>query len=164
MTATTQQTGVRKPRIADVPGIKTLLDEAAGEGELLPRTSAELYEMVRDFQVFEDEDGRIGGCCALHIDMSNLAEIRSIVVRPESRGKHVGAQMVTACLAEARTLGIARVYALTRVPGFFEKEGFHVIDKHDLPTKVFRDCVRCPSFPDCDEIAVALDIDATEQE
>ncbi|MBN2308770.1 MAG: N-acetyltransferase [Candidatus Hydrogenedentes bacterium] len=149
---------IRKPRVRDVPGIKELIDGAAGRGALLQRTALELYETVRDFYIYEDADG-VAGCCALHVDMGDLAEIRSLVVRTDLRGRHIGRDLVQACLDEAGALGIVRIYALTRVAGFFAKMGFHEIDKHELPSKVFRDCVRCPHFPDCDEVAVVRDLE-----
>lgn len=158
MSSTTPTAGIRKPTMRDVPGIKALIDSAAGRGALLQRTLAEIYETMRDFFVYEHE-GQVAGCCALHVDMADLAEIRSVVVRSELRGKHIGEALVQAVIDEARALDIGRIYALTRVEGFFLKQGFVEIDKHDLPSKVFRDCVRCPLFPDCDEVAVALDVD-----
>lgn len=152
-----RQRTVRKALMADVAGIKALIDAEAETGEVLPRTRNELYECLRDFHVFE-KDGAVAGCCALHIDLEDLAEIRSLVVHKDFRGHDAGRALVEACIGEARDLGIARVYALTRVERFFRKLGFQDIDKHDLPSKVFRDCVRCPLFPDCDEVAVALDL------
>jgi amino-acid N-acetyltransferase len=149
---------VRKPRLPDVPAIKKLIDDAAAKGAVLPRTVVELSESIRDLQIYDDEKG-LGGCCALHIDMENLAEIRSIVVREDLRGQGVGKHLLEACIAEARALGVKRVYALTRIEAFFARHGFSEIDKHDLPSKVFRDCVRCPKFPDCDETAVILDLE-----
>jgi pyrroline-5-carboxylate reductase len=113
----------------------------------------ELYENIRDFYTYADENG-IVGCCALHIDMVDLAEVRSLVVRPDMRGQGIGQRLLEACLDEARALDIARVYALTRNPVFFRKNGFSEVQKHDMPHKVWNDCVRCPSFPDCDEIAM----------
>jgi amino-acid N-acetyltransferase len=157
MTGTTEQGVIRKPRVSDVPGIKQLIDAAVQRGALLPRTLGELYETLRDFHVVET-DGGVGGCCALHVDMADLAEIRSLAIREDLRGRDMGADLVRACLAEARFLGIPRVYALTRVGDFFKKLGFREIDKHELPNKVFRDCVRCPCFPDCDEIAMEFPI------
>ncbi len=148
----------RKPRVTDMPGVKALIDKAAAAGEVLPRTVTELFESMRDLHVCIDGQG-VGGCCALHIDLADLAEVRSLVVREDLRGKGIGRELVLACLDEARELGIARVYALTRVPVFFHGLGFHDMDKHDLPSKVFRDCVRCPEFPDCDEVAVACQIE-----
>ena len=139
-------------------GVKKLLDEAAEHGDLLRRPIMELYETARDFVVYADEQG-VGGCCALHIDMEDLAEIRSLAVRPDLRGQGVGVRLLDACIAEARDLEIARVYALTRAPEFFARHGFEEVDKHTLPHKVFQDCVRCPLFPDCDEVAVVRRLD-----
>jgi amino-acid N-acetyltransferase len=149
---------IRKPRVTDIPGVKVLVDNAAAAGEVLPRTVTELFETIRDLHVFIDEEG-VGGCCTLHVDLADLAEVRSLVVREDLRGRGLGRHLVRACLDEARELGIARVYALTRVPAFFRGLGFQDMDKHDLPSKVFRDCVRCPEFPDCDEVAVVYHID-----
>ena len=150
--------GIRKPRVTDMPGVKLLIDKAAAAGKVLPRTVTELFESVRDLHVCIDDQG-VGGCCALHIDLADLAEVRSLVVREDLRGKGLGRDLVLACLDEARDLGVARVYALTRVPVFFRGLGFKDLDKHDLPSKVFRDCVRCPEFPDCDEVAVMYNIE-----
>lgn len=144
---------IRKPRLTEVIEIKRLLDAAAKTGAVLPRPVMELYETVRDFVVYVDEQG-MGGCCALHIDTEDLAEIRSLVVRPDIQTQRIGSTLLDACLNEARGLEIGRVFALTRAPVFFLKNGFHEIDMHELPHKVFQDCVRCTLFPDCDEVAV----------
>jgi amino-acid N-acetyltransferase len=158
MATGTEQGLIRKGYVREVAGIKALLDGEVARGAVLARTVAELSEHLRDFHLFVDEAG-IGGCCALHIDLENLAEIRSLVVRGDLRGRGIGHRLVQACVDEAADLGIAHVYALTRSPGFFYKAGFRQIDKHELPSKVFRDCVRCTMFPDCDETAVMLDMD-----
>jgi amino-acid N-acetyltransferase len=92
--------------------------------------------------------------------MRDLAEVRSLVVREDLRGMGIGAQLVEACIEEARTLGLSRVYALTRVRNFFERLGFQEVDRRTLPTKVFNDCVRCHLFPGCDEIAMVRDVNA----
>jgi amino-acid N-acetyltransferase len=144
---------IRKPKLTEVVEIKRLLDAAAKTGDVLPRPVMELYETVRDFVVYVDEQG-MGGCCALHIDTEDLAEIRSLVVRGDLQRQGIGTNLLNACLDEARSLDIDRVFALTRAPGFFIRQGFHEIDKHELPHKVFQDCVRCTLFPDCDEVAV----------
>jgi len=123
----------------------------------LPRELPELYENVRDFYVYADAEG-LGGCVALHIDMIDLAEVRSLVVRADLRGRGIGTKLLDAVLNEARSLAIARVYAFTRMPGFFAANGFTEVDKGELPYKVFKDCLRCRLFPGCDEIAMAKEL------
>lgn len=153
---------VRKPKLTEVPAIKALLDEAVAQGSVLPRELPELYENVRDFYVYIDKSG-LGGCVALHIDMVDLAEVRSLVVAPQLRGRGIGEQLVEAVLQEAQGLNIARVYALTRVPGFFQRVHFHEVDKLELPYKVFKDCTRCRLFPGCDEIAMVRDLPVVDE-
>jgi len=153
---------VRKPKLTEVVSMKQLLDEAAAEEQVLARQLPELYENVRDFYVYVDKKG-LGGLVALHIDMVDLAEVRSLVVRKDLRGHGVGRRLVETVVAEAELLDIARVYALTRLPEFFEKNGFRVVDRNELPYKVFKDCIRCRLYPGCDEIAVIRDL-ATAKE
>jgi amino-acid N-acetyltransferase len=148
---------VRKPRVTEVSAMKDLIDAEVPQGNLLPRTLVELYENIRDFQVYVDERG-VGGCCALHVDLPNLAEVRSLVVRGDLRGQNVGGKLLTACIREARELGLPRVYALTRACSFFERHGFYRVDKEALPHKVYRDCLRCRLYPKCDEIAMVCDL------
>jgi len=148
---------VRKPKLTEVVSMKQLLDEAAAEGQVLARQLPELYENVRDFYVYVDGRG-LGGLVALHIDMVDLAEVRSLVVRKDLRGHGVGRRLVEAVVAEAELLDIARVYALTRLPVFFERNGFRMVDRNELPYKVFKDCIRCQLYPGCDEIAVVRDL------
>jgi amino-acid N-acetyltransferase len=148
---------VRKPKLTEVVMLKAVLDAAVAEGKVLPRELPELYENVRDFYVYVDGGG-LGGLVALHIDMIDLAEVRSLVVRESLRGRGVGKMLLEAVLDEARRLEIERVYAFTREPVFFTKNGFTQVDKSELPYKVFKDCSRCRLFPGCDEIAMIRDL------
>lgn len=154
---------VRKPTVTEVEGIKALIDDAVRQGHVLPRELHELFENVRDFYVYVSATGEIVGCVALHIDTIELAEVRSLVVRDDLRGRGIGEKLVDAVLKEAQDLDIARVYALTRVVPFFTKSGFHVVDKGELPYKVFKDCLRCRLFPGCDEVAVVVDLPRHEE-
>lgn len=120
---------------------------------MLARALSEIYENLRDFTVCED-DGVIIGCGALHIIWCDLAELKSLAVAPERTGTGIGKTIVEVCLDEARALGIPRVFALTYKPEFFEKCGFRRVSKDTLPQKIWSECVRCPKFPDCDEVAV----------
>jgi len=150
--------GIRKARMADIEAIFALVTAYSRRQILLPRSRADLYESLREFQV-ADRNGEVVGCAALAIQWENLAEIKSLAVREAEQGTGVGRRLVEACLAEARTLGIGRVFALTSRPGFFERLGFGGIPKETLPHKIWTDCVRCPKFPDCDEEAVAIELE-----
>lgn len=143
---------IRKPKLTEIAEMKNLLDIAAEEGQVLSRRLAEMLENARDFHVYVDENG-VGGLAALHIDLVDLAEVRSVVVSKDRRGKGIGRKLVEAALAEARRLDIARVYAFTRIPDFFQQLGFTPVDRAELPYKAFKDCLQCPLFPGCDETA-----------
>ncbi|MEN8200816.1 MAG: N-acetyltransferase [Thermodesulfobacteriota bacterium] len=142
---------IRNATIGDVKEIHALLNHFAGKGLLLGRSFSALYDQLRDFKVWVDEDGSLLGACALHIMWEDLAEIRSLAVREESQGKKVGKQLVRACLEEAAAFGIDKVFTLTYQADFFRKQGFSDIDKKELPHKIWGDCLNCPKFPDCDE-------------
>jgi amino-acid N-acetyltransferase len=152
-----QPAAIRKARMDDVEIVHSLVTEFSREQFLLGRSRAELYESLRDFQVAEI-DGQVVGCAALTIAWKSLAEIRSLATAREVRGRGIGRRLVEACLAEARGLGIGRVFALTQAPPFFERIGFRRVPKEELPHKIWADCIKCPKFPDCDEEAVAIDL------
>ena len=120
---------------------------------MLARSLSELYEGIRDFFVIRDGE-RVIACAALHINWSDLAEIRSVAVAEESQRRGVGGQLIEACLKEASNLGIGTVFCFTYQPEFFKQQGFADIDKMELPRKVWTDCLRCPKFPNCDEVAL----------
>jgi amino-acid N-acetyltransferase len=152
-----EKLNLRKAKIGDVPQIHTLVNTFATRGEMLGRSRSELYEGLRDFFVVE-QDGTVLGCSALHINWEDLAEVRSLAVAPELQGKGMGKTLVNACIEEARSLGLARIYALTYRPEFFEGVGFSRISKESLPHKVWGDCLKCPQFPNCDEDAVIMEL------
>lgn len=148
---------IRKARIGDVKDIQKLLTNFASRGEMLSRSLSELYEAIRDFYVFE-EDGQLLGTSALHIVWEDLAEVRSVAVSENAGRRGIGTKVVGACIEEARELGLKRIFCLTYKPDFFAKFGFQVCDKSELPHKVWGDCIKCVKFPDCDEIAMILDL------
>jgi amino-acid N-acetyltransferase len=144
---------IRKALISDVKPIYKLINEYAKKGQMLPRSLNELYENIRDFFVAE-ENGEISGVCALHILWEDLAEIRSLIVKKEFQKKGIAIKLVKECLIEASQLGVKKVFVLTYIPNFFKKLGFKEIDKSKLPQKIWGDCVKCPKFPECDEVAL----------
>jgi amino-acid N-acetyltransferase len=120
---------------------------------MLARPLSELYEDIRDYFVIKDGE-RVVACGALHVSWSDLAEVRSIAVAEDSKKKGLGGELVTACLEEAKELGINTVFCFTYQPDFFKQFEFADIDKAELPRKVWTDCFRCPKFPNCDETAL----------
>ena len=152
MTAATFQ--LLRASVADAAAIHDLVNVYARKGEMLPRTMSEVYQNLRDFYVIRDGDGSMVACGALHILWEDLAEIKSLAVREDLQGQHIGARIVEACVDEARSLGLATVFALTYRPGFFERLGFAQADVMTLPRKVWGECYRCPKFPGCNEIAM----------
>ncbi len=156
---------IRRANITDVPTMGRIINDCAEFGLMLPRSLAALYENVREFQVALDEQGNVIGVCGLSIIWADLAEVVALAVAPAARGKGIGRRLVAACLDEARELGIRRVMSLTYEKVFFEKLGFAVVDRQNLPHKVWADCVRCPKNDACDEIAmirVLEDVPVTE--
>jgi len=146
---------IRKAKINDVKPIQTLVNAYADQGQMLPRSLNELYENLRDFSVYED-DGIMQGVCALHISWDGLAEIRSLAVQKGMIGKGIGASLVRECLREAGELGAERVFVLTYQDGFFKKLGFELVDKKELPHKIWTDCLNCVKFPNCDESSMII--------
>ena len=142
--------------MADVKAIQKLIAEYARKGDMLPRSLSDIYENLRDYFVFED-GGEVIGSAAIHIMWEDLAEVRSLAVQEGRMRRGVGTQLVEACISEAIVLGIARVFALTYKPEFFERLGFRRVDKSELPHKIWTDCLKCAKFPDCDEIALVAD-------
>jgi amino-acid N-acetyltransferase len=148
---------IRKAQIKDVKDIQKLLTSYANRGDMLSRSLSELYEALRDFYVCEEE-GKLMGTAALHIVWEDLAEVRSVAVVEDVDRKGIGSQLVQACVAEARAVGLKRIFCLTYKPDFFVKHGFRLVDKSELPHKVWGDCIKCVKFPDCDENAMILDL------
>ena len=146
---------IRRAKIADVKDIQRLVNAFAAKNAMLPRALSTIYENVRDFYV-ADEEGRVVGCCALHVTWGDLAEVKSLAVEESTQGKGYGKVLVETCLQDARDLGLPKVFALTYVPGFFEKLGFSLVDKATLPHKIWSECINCPKFPDCGEEAVTI--------
>lgn len=149
---------IRKATVRDVKTIQSLINKFAAKEKMLPRALNDIYENLRDFFVCDDS-GETVAASALHIAWEDLAEIRSVVVSKAYQSQGIGKKLLAQCLKEAKSLGIKRVFALTYNPGFFAEMGFQEVDKNSLPHKIWGDCLKCPRFPDCNEIAVIKDLD-----
>jgi amino-acid N-acetyltransferase len=145
---------VRQAKLQDAVHIFELVNSLSGDGTLLRRNYAEICENVRDFHIAESEAGVFLGCGALHLYGPHLAEVRSIVVRPEAKGQGAGGKLIKALLAEAEEQGVSSVCLFTRIPDFFFHFGFRVADRTALPDKIYKDCQACPRLYACDEVAM----------
>jgi len=148
---------IRKANLNDVKKIQKLINHYARHNQMLPRSLNELYENIRDFFVYA-EGNAIYGCCALHIDWEDLAEIKSLAVAKSKSGKGIGRRLLMQCLKEAKGLKVKRIFALTYIPGFFELFGFSVVSKKELPHKIWSECIKCVYFTGCKEIAMMKEI------
>jgi len=147
----------RKAVVSDAKEIAGLLNGYADKGELLPRTAEEVVEHIRDFVVLKD-NGKVIGCSALSIQGEDIAEVRSLAIRSDYKGQGLGKQLVLKCHEEAKDYGIDKVFALTYVPNFFLGMGYKLTEKENFPHKIWKDCLKCEKFPNCDEIAVIIEL------
>jgi amino-acid N-acetyltransferase len=145
---------IRPARVGDVAGIYDQVLVFAEQKLMIRRSMAELYESIREFLVAVDSENRVVGCVALHVFWEDLAEIRCLAVAEHVQGVGIGRRLVDACWELARELEIKSIFALTNAVPFFERCGYRRIDKSELPQRIWNECVRCPSFPNCLETAL----------
>lgn len=144
---------LRKARMSDIAPLIDLINGYAARGIMLPRTELEISESIRDFSV-ACSDGRLVGCGALHFYSPTVGEIRSLAVHESAKTHGVGRRMVERLLAEASEYSLDAIFAFTYVPDFFRKMGLEEVERGALPLKAWKDCLRCPKFQACDEIAM----------
>ncbi|MDQ5985180.1 MAG: Amino-acid acetyltransferase [Syntrophus sp. SKADARSKE-3] len=151
---------LRKAKIRDVKTIHKMINISAGREEMLPRSLMDIYGSLRDFFVYYDEkEQAVIGICAMNIIWDNLAEVRSLYVDEAYRERGIGRMLVEACISEAITLELFRIFTLTYRREFFERLGFHEVDRVSLSEKIWSDCFRCSKYPDyCDEIAMIIEL------
>ncbi len=144
---------VRKAAMQDIPALLDLINGYAAKGIMLPRTEFEMSENMRDFMVAY-AGNQLVGCGALHFYSPTMGEVRSLAVAESHKTHGIGRLVVDALVYEAKLYGLDAVFAFTYVPGFFGKLGFQEVERGELPLKAWKDCLRCPKFHSCDEIAV----------
>jgi len=143
--------GRAKP--ADAEAIYRLIAHYVSEGLLLPRAEEEIRRNISHFLVFE-EKARIVSCVALESYGPDLAEIRSLAVDPQLRGRRLGSRLIDFALTDARRRRIARVFAVTHAPEFFLRHGFAAGSRQSLTEKLERDCHTCSKRRSCKLVAV----------
>lgn len=148
---------LRKATFKDAETIYKLVNDYAEKGLMLPRSRSVIYETLRDVTLVE-EDGVILGVGGLHLLWDELGEIRALAVVPEHSGKGIGSQIVAKLTEEAQELGVKTLFTLTYRPEFFARMGFIEIPKEKLPHKVWKDCINCSKFPNCDEVPLVKEL------
>jgi N-acetylglutamate synthase-like GNAT family acetyltransferase len=143
----------RRAKISDVAAIHSLVAHYAAQGFLLPRAAEEIRANISHF-IVQEYGPRVVSCLSLESYSADLAEIRSIAVDPANRGQGLGARLIASALNEARRRGIARVFAVTHAPRFFELQGFAAAARQSLTEKIERDCRTCSQQRACKLVAV----------
>jgi len=143
----------RKALLEDVDALYELIQGYAAKGIMLPRSREALTRNIDTFIVAQEGE-RLIGCGSLCRLGTDLVEIRSLGIVDGYKGQGIGSSLVDALMEEAKALGIPKVMALTYEAGFFQRNGFRIVDKEIFPEKVWTDCVNCPKQHCCDEIAV----------
>lgn len=151
------ETIIRKAKIFDIGTIFELVNDFAKQGLMLPKSQIDLYESIRDFFVIEI-DNKVVACGALKVFLDDLAEIRSLATNKDFQKMGLGKMITQKLLDDAKELGIKKVFTLSYQVDFFKKQGFTLIKKEELPQKIWRDCYKCPKFPNCDENALIIEI------
>jgi amino-acid N-acetyltransferase len=148
---------IRPAQPNDVDNIVRIISHYAAQGLMLPRSHSALTEALSNYLV-ADHDGSLVGCGGLEQYSSSTAEIFGLATSPENSIRGTGSAIVQALIEKARAEKISHVFALTLAPAFFQKMGFRTVQHTDLPMKVWKDCIACPKYGNCDEIAMVLDL------
>jgi len=144
---------IRPARTPDAAAICELINHYAERNLMLHRSLEDVYDMLREFHVAED-DGEVIGCVAVDVFWGDLAEVKSLAVAADRQGQGIGSRLVATAIEDARRIGVGKLFALTYRKDFFARRGFDVIDRNTLPEKVWRECIACPKADACDEIAM----------
>ena len=148
----------KKPTLKDIASMQELVKNEVDKGIILFRSADEMATTIRSYTLATC-DNKILGFAALHIHNPKLAEIRSLIIDENSRGKKIGANLIKTMLEEGRLLGVSEVLALTYRAEFFKKLGFVEIPKESIPeSKIWADCIKCKHFPICDEVSLIINL------
>jgi amino-acid N-acetyltransferase len=144
----------RKPNLHDISSMQKLVAPEVLSGIILARSDDEIATNIRSYTLAVDGE-KLVGFCALHIHSPNLAEVRSMIIDADYRGKDIGSSLVAKVSAEGKELGLKEILALTYKQEFFERLGFIEIPKESIPEhKIWADCIKCKLFPICNEVSL----------
>ncbi len=145
-----------KPTVLDITGMQKLVAPDVENGNILDRNSNEMATTIRSYTAVKIDD-EIIGFAALHIHTTELAEVRSLVVKDSFRNQGIAKELISLLIKEAKALQLERLLVLTYKKSLFESFGFIEIPKESIPeTKIWADCIKCKHFPVCDEVSLLL--------
>ncbi|MGA2141540.1 MAG: N-acetyltransferase [Brevinematales bacterium] len=144
---------IRNAKLREASEIASLISSYSSKNLMLSRTAESVVEEIRNFIVAEYK-GKIAGCCAVSFFTEDLAEIRSVAVDRQYKGKGIGSGLISKAEEILRDEGIKNAFVLTYVDDFFSRLGYIKVDKSKFPQKIWRDCLSCPKITQCDEIAM----------
>jgi amino-acid N-acetyltransferase len=155
----TDRITLRAAAPSDARALHALISRHIEEGHLLPRRLDEITVHASRFVVAVCRR-KIVGCAELAPLRGQLAEVRSLAVEVSARGQRIGTQLVDEILARARRAGYERLCVLTHAPEYFLKFGFSIVPHLWVQEKVFTDCVNCPKFRSCGQLAMVVPLEA----
>lgn len=135
---------VRPARTSDVWFIRELVEPLVQRRILLGKETVVFFEAIQEFRVAEDGEGNPIGCGALHVMWEDLAEVRTLAVKADWLHRGVGHALLTQLEADARALGLSRLFCLTFEVGFFERHGFEQMSDDTIDPSVYSELVRSP--------------------
>ena len=126
---------LRDATIDDVGGILELIKPLEEAGTLVHRSRELLETEISNFKVITYE-GMIIACAALYPLGNQAGEIACIATHPAYQNLGRGDSLLTSLEAQARKVGIRKVYILTTVAThWFMERGFSQVSVEDLPER-----------------------------
>ena len=150
---------VRAARTSDVPLIQALVEPLVQRRILLGKDLVVLFEAVQEFRVAVDENDIPIGCGALHVMWEDLGEVRTLAVAEEHLRTGVGGALLRRIEADARELGLSRLFCLTFETEFFGRNGFEPISDEIVAPDVYAQLTLSPD----DGVAEFLDLARVKQ-
>lgn len=133
---------VRRARTSDVPKILALVEPLVARRILLGKERVDLYGSVQEFRVAENTSGEVVGAGALHVMWEDLGEVRTLAVADTWLGHGVGHALLAVLEADARELGLSRLFCLTFEVDFFGRHGFEDMGHETVDPEVYGELVR----------------------
>jgi amino-acid N-acetyltransferase len=149
---------IRKASVDDVDAILKLVNYYAEKELLLRKSAFKVYTKLQNFYIAETEK-KVVGCVSLVVLWEDLAEICSLAVDEHYLRRGIGKKLVNKCIEQAKLLKVTKIIALTYKDKFFEKIGFHFVDKNIFPRKLMWECLECPKLDECDELAYLMNLE-----